>query len=194
MGAKTSERPLATGRYASGRTGAEAFVVIWLTSLHSPRERHEGVLMGVGAGMDYHELLAFLRRHRLAVEATVSSRGVPQAAVVGIGVSDDLEIVFDTLRSTRKYENLTLHPDVALVVGWDERTAQIEGVADEPIGEELERIRQVYFAAYPDGPERLAWPGITHIRVRPTWIRYTDFSCAPPRMVELSGSALRRRG
>jgi PPOX class probable F420-dependent enzyme len=122
------------------------------------------------------ELLAFLRLHRLAVQSTIADDGSPQAAVVGIAVSDDLEIVFDTLGDTRKAHNLRHRPRIALVVGWDdERTAQIEGTADEPAGSELSRLKDVYFRVYPDGVERQAWPGITYVRVRPTWIRYSDF-------------------
>lgn len=106
------------------------------------------------------ELLSFLREHRLAVQASVGADGAPQAAVVGVAVSDALEIVFDTLESTRKHANLRRDPRIALVIGWDaEKSAQIEGVADFPSGVELERIRAVYFAAFPDGRERLAWPG-----------------------------------
>ncbi len=121
-------------------------------------------------------LLAFLRSHRLCVQASVSETGAPQAAVVGFGVSDALELVFDTLETTRKVRNLRPRPRIALVVGWDEdQTVQIEGVADEPTGAELDRIKRVYFAAHPDGPERQAWKGITYVRVRPTWARYSDF-------------------
>jgi len=137
------------------------------------------------------ELLRFLRRYRLAVLSSVGAGGAPQAAVVGFAVSDALEIVFDTLESTRKYRNLRADPRVALVIGWDhEMTAQIEGVADFPTGAELERIRTVYFSAYPDGRDRLAWPGITHARVRPTWARFSDFTRDPPRIVELAGATL----
>jgi PPOX class probable F420-dependent enzyme len=122
------------------------------------------------------ELLAFLRRHRLCVQASVSSAGAPQAAVVGFAVSDDLEIVFDTLGTTRKMANLRRDPRIALVVGWDdEQTVQIEGVADEPNGAELDRLKKVYFEAYPDGPDRETWKDITYVRVRPTWARYSDF-------------------
>jgi hypothetical protein len=122
------------------------------------------------------ELLAFLRRHRLCVQSSVSGAGAPQAAVVGYGVSDDLEIVFDTPGATRKMQNLRRDRRIALVVGWDEaQTVQIEGVADEPAGADLDRLKQVYFAAYPDGPEREAWAGITYVRVRPNWARYSDF-------------------
>ncbi len=133
------------------------------------------------------ELVTFLRRYRLAVQASVARDGAPQAAVVGFAVSDDLEIVFDTLESTRKYQNLAADPRIALVIGWDhEATAQIEGVVDFPTGAELARIRDVYFTSYPDGRDRLAWPGITHARVRPTWIRYSDFTKDPPVIVELA--------
>src|SRR5262245_21752306 len=133
------------------------------------------------------ELVAFLRTHRLAVEATTHADGAPQAAVVGFAVTDALELVFDTLTTTRKHANLVRDPRIALVVGWDrEQTAQIEGVADEPTGDELARLKQVYFAAFPDGPEREKWPGITYVRVRPRWIRYSDFAAAPPKIVELT--------
>ncbi|GIQ74866.1 pyridoxamine 5'-phosphate oxidase family protein [Bradyrhizobium sp. ma5] len=131
------------------------------------------------------ELLAFLRMHRLAVVSTVHD-GAPQAAVVGIAVSDGLEIIFDTLTTSRKYQNLRTDPRAALVVGWDaEQTAQLEGVADFPTGAELAACKQVYFAAWPDGPEREAWPNIGYVRVRPTWVRFSDFGEAPARVEEM---------
>lgn len=111
--------------------------------------------------------------------------GSPQAAVVGVAISDDLEIVFDTVTSTRKYQNLIKDPRIALVIGWDEVTAQIEGIADFPTGAELERIRECYFVAYPDGRDRLSWSGITHVRVRPHWVRYSDYTRTPPQITEL---------
>src|SRR6266508_2935395 len=136
-------------------------------------------------------LVRVLRRYRLAVQATVAPDGAPQAAVVGFAVSDELEIVFDTLDTARKYRNLRADPRVALVIGWDDEiTVQIEGAADFPTGQELARIRECYFLAYPDGRERLTWPGITHVRVRPTWMRYSDFTQDPPRIVELTAEQL----
>ncbi len=139
--------------------------------------------------MTREDLVAFLRAHRLCVEASVAPSGGPQAAVVGFGVSDDLEIVFDTLGTTRKMQNLRRDPRIALVVGWgsDEQTAQIEGIADEPAGVELERMKAVYFQAHPDGVERQGWKDITWVRVRPTWVRHTDFLHAGgPKLVELT--------
>ena len=139
------------------------------------------------------ELLAFLRRYRIAVEASVDSNGAPQAAVVGIAVSDRLEIIFDTLASTRKYANLRQEPRIAMVIGWDdEATAQVNGVAHFPEGEELERARTCYFSVYPDGRERLAWPGITHVVVKPERIRFSDFKASPPLFVEFGPNELGR--
>lgn len=131
------------------------------------------------------ELVAFIRAHKWGVVASTGPAGEAQAAVVGISVTDDLEVVFDTLGSTRKAANLRRDPRIAVVVGWDEaQTVQLEGVADEPAGAELERIRAVYFAAFADGPTRLAWPGITYFRVRPRWLRYSDFRGAEPEIHE----------
>jgi pyridoxine/pyridoxamine 5'-phosphate oxidase len=136
------------------------------------------------------ELLEFLRRHKLGVLSTVSPSGDPEAAVVGVAFTDDLEIVFDTLETTRKAVNLRRSPKIAFVVGWDqETTAQIQGVADEPQGAELERLKDAYFLVYPDGRERQRWKGITYFRVRPHWARYSDFNTGG-NIVEFSRSDL----
>ena len=122
------------------------------------------------------ELLTFIRRHRYAVQASTAADGAPQAAVIGIAVSDALEIVFDTLGTTRKAQNLAQDARIALVVGWDEeQTVQLEGLADEPSGAELARLKAIYFAQFPDGPGREQWPHITYFRVRVAWARYSDF-------------------
>lgn len=132
------------------------------------------------------DFLDFLRRHRLAVIST-AREGAPQAAVVGIAVTDAFEIVFDTVTTSRKYANLIADPRVALVTGWDYgQTMQVEGVADLPSGSALEACKQAYFAVWPDGREREQWPDIAYIRLRPRWLRYSDYSVAPPRIEELN--------
>jgi general stress protein 26 len=125
------------------------------------------------------ELVDLLRRFSLAVVASVHE-GAPQAAVVGIAVGDDLELVFDTLTSSRKFRNLTREPRVALVMTEGELTVQLEGHADVPGGDDLARMQAIYYAADPDGRERALWPDITWIRVRPTWLRVSDYSESPP--------------
>jgi hypothetical protein len=104
-----------------------------------------------------------MRAHSLAVQASVSPSNSPQAAVVGFIVTDDLEVFFDTLDSTRKVSNLRRNANVAFVIGGltegDERTVQYEGVADEPEGLEVERLKERYFLRFPDGRDRQTWPG-----------------------------------
>jgi len=143
------------------------------------------------------ELLQFLRGHRLAVEASVSPSLGAQAAVMGFAISDEFEIIFDTLESTRKVVNLRQNPRVAFVIGGlrpgDERTAQYEGVADEPSGAELDRLTEIYYRVYPDGRARRSWAGLIYVRLRPTWIRYSDYNVDPPQIVEFTADQLLRK-
>lgn len=148
------------------------------------------------AGMPRAEILAFMQRQKLAVQASVTAEGRPQAAVVGVVTSDDLQVFFDTLEDTRKCQNLRRDPEIALVLGWDLDegcTVQLEGVADEPEHEELAAWKARYFAVFPDGVARQSWPGITYFRVRPRWIRLSDFHGPTPRIVELGPHELRFR-
>jgi hypothetical protein len=67
-----------------------------------------------------------------------------------------------------------MSPAIALVIGWDDGcTVQYEGVADEPSGAELDRLKALYFARFPDGREREALPDIAHIRVKPVERRWS---------------------
>src|SRR6478609_1170898 len=98
------------------------------------------------------QLLAFMRQERYAVQASVAADGAPQAALVGVVVSDDFELFFDTLGTSRKATNVRRNPAVAFVLGPTDaeavRTVQFEGVADEPEGAELERLRELYFTTF----------------------------------------------
>ena len=143
--------------------------------------------------MNRRELLQFIRHRRLGVQASVSAGGSPQAALVGFVATDELELFFDTLSSTRKCANLRRDPRIAFVIGWDdERTVQYEGVADEPRGPELDRLKARYFESFPDGPQRESWPGIAYLRAKPRWIRHADYRGAQPKIVEFEGESLRR--
>ena len=132
------------------------------------------------------ELYHFLADHRLAVVGSISVEGAPQSALVGIAVTDDLEIVFDTMNTTRKYRNLTSNPNASVVVGWErEKTVQFEGEAFVPEGDELARYKNVYFSKWPDGVDRQNWPGLVYFVIRPRWIRFSDFDQRPPRIEEV---------
>jgi pyridoxine/pyridoxamine 5'-phosphate oxidase len=126
--------------------------------------------------VDQSQLIELLRERGLAVIASRGPGGEPQAALVGIAATDRAELLFDTSTSSRKYANLTADPRVAVVIGWeDEVTCQLEGLADVLQGAELRRGQQFYFAQYPGGRQRAAEPDIALIRVRPLWLRYSDY-------------------
>ncbi len=127
--------------------------------------------------MEKQAIYEFMSAHRHGVLATVSFGREPEAALVGIAVTPELEIIFDAIETTRKIGNLRHNPRIAFVIGWgpDERTIQYEGIADEPGGSELERIKRAYCAVWPSAPERDMWPGHVYVRVRPKWIRFSSY-------------------
>jgi pyridoxine/pyridoxamine 5'-phosphate oxidase len=124
---------------------------------------------------------AFLARHKLGVLGTIGETGTPQSALVGIAVTPHLEIVFDTVKTSRKYPNLIARPACSFVIGWaGEQTVQYEGVAEELRSPELERYQEIYFKTWPECVTHMSWPGIVYFVVRPAWIRYSDFDQSPP--------------
>jgi hypothetical protein len=136
------------------------------------------------------DVLEFVRAHSFGVQASVSSAPAPQAAVVGFIMTDEFELFFDTIQSTRKVANLRANSAIAFVVGGlsdrEELTVQYEGVVDEPGGHELERLKDFYFIRFPDGRARQNWPGILYLRARPRWVRFSNFSVTPPEIVEFT--------
>ena len=132
--------------------------------------------------MTKFDLLARLRTHKLAVLSTTGPAGAPSAALVGLAVSDALEVIFDTLSSTRKHANMLRDPRVAVTFsGPGEQTVQIEGLAwaVSVTAEHDAKYREIYYAVWPDGRARLAWEGLVYWRVTPTWARYTDYAQSP---------------
>ena len=137
--------------------------------------------------MDKAEVHAFMARCRYGVVSSISADSTPQSALVGIATTPELEIIFDTVKSSRKYANLIRNSSCSFVVGWDgEQTIQFEGVALELQGDELRKYQEAYFAIWPDGPARMSWPGIAYFVVRPRWIRFSDFDQRPPLIEEIS--------
>jgi hypothetical protein len=137
--------------------------------------------------MNKANLHTFMAEHRYGVVSSISATGIPQSALVGIAVTDQLEIVFDTLRSTRKYRNLIARAACSVVLGFPgEKTVQLEGNAMEPAGAERTRYQEAYFITWPDGRDRTGWPGMTYLVVRPKWIRFSDFDQRPPLIEEIT--------
>jgi pyridoxine/pyridoxamine 5'-phosphate oxidase len=132
--------------------------------------------LGVIMTLHRNTLVQFIRERGLGVVSTISPAGAPEAALVNLAVTDDLELVFYTLQDARKCVNLRRNRRIAIVIGWeDERTLQVEGLADEPHGGELDRLKDMYSAARPNARAQMAWPGLTWFRVRPKWVRLSNY-------------------
>lgn len=134
------------------------------------------------------DLKAFVDAHRWAVQTSASNTGAPQAALIGIAMTDRNEIVFDTMSTSRKAKNLRDNPRSAIVIGgWEDDdpiTLQIEGDVDFPMGEDLERVKLAYYAVFADGPGRLDWPELVYVRLTPRWARFSDYVAEPPAIHE----------
>src|SRR5271169_1841256 len=99
--------------------------------------------------MNLEELFKFLDGEGLGVLATVTEDGTPQAALMGVVVTPELELIFDTVKSSRKYPNLKHSSRVAFVFGCSsEVTVQYEGIAEELAGESLAKYKPIYFAKF----------------------------------------------
>ncbi len=122
-------------------------------------------------------LYRFISRHTYAVVASVNENNRPESALVGIAVTPELEIIFDTVSTSRKYKNLLHHTTAALVIGWEnEQTLQLEGIARLLSEKQDHALLETYFTAFPDGRERVkSMAGLVHFCIKPTWIRFSDF-------------------
>jgi uncharacterized pyridoxamine 5'-phosphate oxidase family protein len=135
--------------------------------------------------MNLQEVFRFMDSEKYGVLTTATNSGQPEAALVGFAVTPDLEVIFDTVRSSRKYPNLKENPRVAFVAGCTtEITVQYEGEAEELEGVTLAKYKPIYFQKFTDGLERESWAGIVYFVVRPRWVRYCDYNPGKQRIEE----------
>jgi hypothetical protein len=120
--------------------------------------------------------------------ATVSQESIPESAFVGIAVTPDLKIIFDTIADTRKHENLLLNPNISFVVGWNnDRTLQYQGIAKIPTPTELENLLPTFFEIFPEkNVKNENLREIAYFYVEPTWIRYSDLNEDTRQIEEMS--------
>jgi hypothetical protein len=116
-----------------------------------------------------------LRGVDLGAIATATEKTGPEVALINFAVTDDLELVFETIQTTRKCQNLRDDPRVAFMAWRGDQTLQYEGVADEPDEFALRELLDVYFAAVPEARGHQGWPGLIYVRVRPSWIRLSRY-------------------
>ena len=135
--------------------------------------------------MDRPGVFRFLDSCTLGVVSTLAADGAPQSALVGIAVTPELEIVFDTVEKSRKFGNLMRDARASLVAGWQgEVTVQLEGTARRISSTELGPYHETYFRKFPDGPARLKWEGIAYFVIAPRWLRYSDYNQSPAEISE----------
>ncbi len=127
--------------------------------------------------MNVPEVFTFLEGERLGVLSTATNTGKPESALMGFAATPELELIFDTVKISRKYPILKENPLVAWVIGCTtEVTVQYEGIAEELEGRELTEYKRIYFRKFTDGPARENWPGIAYFVVRPKWVRFADYN------------------
>lgn len=129
------------------------------------------------------DIYEFLSVHRLAVASTVAANGAPESALVYAVPSPELELIFYTLQTSRKCENLRRDGRISFVIGWPQEnervsnqdTVQYEGIAEEQEGSRRDDAKDLYLAGLPENAGMAAWPGLTFFRVRPVWIRFSGY-------------------
>lgn len=132
------------------------------------------------------EVFEFLKKHENCVLATASRDGKPEAATMGFGIDEALNFYFTTGKSTRKYPNLVVNPQAAIVVGVSgaEATVQVDGRVELAEGEAAVKVREKILADHPDWgsycPDPSADKTCAYFTVVSTRVCYSDFTKEPP--------------
>ena len=143
------------------------------------------------------EAIRFLQSQLIAVVATLSRAGRPQAATVYFWVNDvekgdAFNFYFLTRRHSRKFENLLKNKEVSMVVGTEfaPSTVQISGKAEIVDVENhlthmsglIARLKKhptiamLYAGAFfPKNPFKNLGGDYAFVKVTPTWVRWMRF-------------------
>jgi uncharacterized protein YhbP (UPF0306 family) len=134
----------------------------------------------------HEEIYDFMNSYKLCVISTINEDGLPNAAIVGFGQTKDLQILFGTDNSSRKYRNLKLNSQVAFTIGGEtSETIQLEGRARELSPDELDIVSKNYWQKNPHAEIHHKNPGERYFIVEPNWIRYTDLRQDPWDITEI---------
>ncbi len=139
--------------------------------------------------MDRIALHSFMVGHRYGVVSSISGDGTPQSALVGIAISQDLEIIFDTVEVFPEISQSHSHGQIALL-SWDgleKQTVQFEGLASEANGPDLKRCQEIYFSSLAGGASAFEMAGTSPILwCDPDGIRYSDYDQTPAVIEEVA--------
>ncbi len=131
------------------------------------------------------DALAFLKAHSAGVLSTVSSDGKAHGSAIYYVADDTFNIYFVTLKTSRKFANLTANPSVALTIGRQDvpQTLQLEGIAamlqhEEEIKAHVADLlkvltsNSVYYAPI----TKLDNDATAIVWIQPKWIRWADYA------------------
>ncbi len=136
--------------------------------------------------MNKNDIYEFLKSRDLCILSTISGNK-PQSALMGFGVSEDLDFVFGTSNKSRKYKNILDNNDVSIVVGFtDGKTIQCEGVVELLEGDELNKYKDVYFTLRPSVKKYESLPDQVYFKVKLNWLRYTNVTKHPWDVIEIN--------
>ena len=133
------------------------------------------------------DALAFLKRHKTCVLATVSAEGEAHASMIYYTADDAFNVFFLTLMNSRKYAGITAHPQVAFTISTPEtpQTLQIEGMAtdislDREVGKRKDAILEVLHSNDFFSPPifKLDPAMSVVVWIKPKWIRWADYAFA----------------
>jgi general stress protein 26 len=133
------------------------------------------------------EALKFLMAQKGGVLSTVWD-DQPQSAFIYYDADEDFSIYFPTIVNTRKDQNIQAHNKVAFTVSTinPPRTVQIEGVAEQITDKEMIEAVMANYMDIATYQMKHAAPitklergkGVLVYKIRPTWLRWSDFSDA----------------
>ena len=122
------------------------------------------------------QFIAYIQEARCGVIATADREHGPESAFINLAVTSELAILFETLITSRKYRNLQRDPRASLVIGGHgQTTLQLEGLVDEPTETLRDEVMSTYYEACSQNLSHSNWPGVTYMRFRPRWVRYSDY-------------------
>jgi hypothetical protein len=133
-------------------------------------------------------VLDFLYNSPLGVLSTLNSKGESESALIAFAETPELEIIFETFKDARKYQNLKESGKVSFVTGWDLNkhiTFQYEGIATEIPEVQVGRYKKIFKAKdTPCTDEFIDNPRAALFLVKPKWLRYSDYTEKPAKIYE----------
>lgn len=136
------------------------------------------------------KILNFLKQNNVMVLSTITPNNKPQSALVAFAETENLELIFGTFSTTRKYANLKQNPHISIVIGLDETTnttLQYEGIATEASSKTATQAWQaIQLQKNPASKKYADHKDQRYFKITPKWIRYSNFSKDPEEIVEIN--------